>query len=245
MSANQRHQALPLFRAVAATALIAFAGASLAQAPAQPAQGGAMSHDMMGGHDMGAMGGGHDMKGMSMGGMGGHEGHDMMGSGMGAMMRKMTCGFAEHVDGRLAYLKAELKLTDAQQSAWTAFNDAYRAAAQTAQQKCAALDAQASGDHAKHHGVIGHLTMMERHMTDHLEIVRALKSAIEPLFAALTEEQKKAAEQTLSSVMGVGMGGMMGGAGGGMMGGGMGGMMGGGHDMGGHDMGGHDAGAAH
>ena len=33
--------------------LIAFAGASLAQAPAQPAQGGAMSHDMMGGHDMG------------------------------------------------------------------------------------------------------------------------------------------------------------------------------------------------
>ena len=49
---------------------------------------------------------------MQMGGMGGH---DMMGSGMGAMMRKMTCGFAEHLDGRLAYLKAELKLTDAQQ----------------------------------------------------------------------------------------------------------------------------------
>jgi hypothetical protein len=62
--------------------------------------------------------------------------------------------------------------------------------------------------------------------------VRALKSAIEPLFAALTEEQKKAAEQALSSVMGVGMGGMMGGAGGGMMGGG-------------HDMGGHEAGGAH
>jgi len=232
MSANQRHQALSLFRAVAATALMAFAGAGLAQAPAQPAQGGAMSHEMMGGHDMGAMAG-HDMKGpgMQMGGMGGHEGHEMMGSGMGAMMRKMTCGFAEHLDGRLAYLKAELKLTDAQQGAWTAFNDAYRAAAQTALQKCVALDAPASGDHAKHHGVIGHLTMMERHMTDHLELVRALKSAIEPLFAALTDEQKKAAEQALSSVMGVGMGGMMGG-----------GMMGGGHDMAGHDAGGHDMG---
>ena len=198
MSANDKYQTLPLFRAVGATALMAFAGAALAQAPAQPAQGGgAMSHDMMGG-------------------MGGH---DMMGSGMGAMMRKMTCGFAEHLDGRLAYLKAELKLTDAQQAAWTTFTDAYRAAAQTALQKCAALDAATSGDHAKQHGVLGHLTMMERHMTDHLEVVRALKAAIEPFFATLTEEQKKAAEQAMSSVMGLDMGGMMGGSGGGMMGG--------------------------
>jgi hypothetical protein len=239
MSANQKFQALSLFRAVAATALMAFAGAGLAQTAAQPAQGGgAMSHDMMGGmggHDMGGMGGhdmgsmgGHDMKGaggMQMGGMGGHD----MGSGMGAMMRKMTCGFAEHLDGRLAYFKAELKLTDAQQAAWTSFTDAYRAAAQTALQKCAALDA-ASADHAKHHGVLGHLTMMEHHMTDHLEVVRALKAAIEPLFATLTEEQKKAAEQAMSGVMGVGMGGMMGGSGGGSGGGMMGGMMGG-HDM--------------
>ena len=65
-------------------------------------------------------------------------------------------------------------------------------------------------------------------MTDHLEVVRALKAAIEPLFATLTEEQKKAAEQAMSGVMGVGMGGMMGGgSGGGMMGGSGGGMMGG------------------
>jgi hypothetical protein len=248
MSANHKYQALSLFRVVAATALMAFAGASLAQTSAQPGQGGgAMSHDMMGGmggHDMGSMGG-HDMKGsgMQMGGMGGH---DMMGSGMGAMMRKMTCGFAEHLDGRLAYLKAELKLTDAQQAAWTSFTTAYGAAAQTALQKCAALDAAASGDHAKHSGVLGHLTMMERHMTDHLEVVRALKAAIEPFFATLTEEQKKAAEQAMSGVMGVGMGGMMGGSGGSLMGGSGGGMMGG-HDMKGSGMGGSSVGggAAH
>jgi hypothetical protein len=236
MSANHKYQTLSLFRAVAATALMAFAGASFAQTSAQPGQGGgAMSHDMMGG--MGGMGG-HDMKGsgMQMGGMGGH---DMMGSGMGAMMRKMNCGFAEHLDGRLAYLKAELKLTDSQQAAWTSFTTAYSAAAQTALQKCAALDAAASGEHAKHSGVLGHLTMVERHMTDHLEVVRALKAAIEPLFATLTEEQKKAAEQAMSGVMGIGMGGMMsggmGGSGGGMMGGMGGGMMGG-HDMKGSGM---------
>ena len=231
MSANHKYQALSLFRAVAATALVTFAGVGFAQTPAQPGQGGAaMSHDMMGGmsgHDMGSMGG-HDMKGsgMQMDGMGGH---DMMGSGMGAMMRKMTCGFAEHLDGRLAYLKAELKLTDAQQAAWTSFTDAYRAAAQTALQKCAALDAAASGDHAKHHGVLGHLTMMERHMSDHLDSLRGLKAAIEPLYATLNDEQKKTADHVFTQVMEIGMGkmgggGMMGGMDHGAGGGGMGGM---------------------
>jgi hypothetical protein len=226
MSAKNEFRALSLLRAATATALISMGGAALAQAPAQPAQGGgAMGHDMMSGMGGGMMGG-HDMKGSGMQ-MGGAGGHDMMGSGMGAMMRKMTCGFAEHLDGRLAYLKAELKLTDAQQGAWNTFADAYRAAAQQAQQKCAAREAAASsGDHATHHGVIEHLTMMEHHMSDHLDIVRSLKSAIEPFMATLNDEQKKTAEQALSSVMEVGMGG-------GMMGGGMGGMMGG---MGGHDM---------
>jgi hypothetical protein len=73
---------------------------------------------------------------------------------------------------------------------------------------------------------------MENHMADHLEIVRAQKAAIEPLFTALSEDQKKTASETLTGIMKVGM--SMGG-GGGMMGGGMGGMMGG---MGGGGMGG-------
>ena len=41
-----------------------------------------------------------------MGGMARH------GGGMAGMMQHMMCGFTEHLDGRLAYLKAELKLTD-------------------------------------------------------------------------------------------------------------------------------------
>ena len=66
-------------------------------------------------------------------------------------------------------------------------------------------------------GVLGKLSMMETHMVDHLEVVRAQKAALEPLFKALTEDQKKVANETLSGVMKVGM--QMGGGGGGMGGG--------------------------
>ncbi|MGA8170830.1 MAG: Spy/CpxP family protein refolding chaperone [Methylocystis sp.] len=196
-------------------ALILSAGVALAQAPqvAPAPQGGGMDHGAMG-HDMKGM----DMKGMDMKGMGGM---DHGGGGMGGdMMRHMLCGVTEHVEGRLAYLKAELKLTDAQQAAWNSFADAYRATTQKTAKVCAALEA-AGPDHSMHKGILGHLTMMEHHMSDHLDSVRGIKAAIEPLFAALTEEQKKTAEHVMAHIMGIGMGGMMGGGGMGGMGGGM------------------------
>ena len=122
----------------------------------------------------------------------------------------MVCGFAEHVDGRLAYLKAELKLTDSQTGAWNAFADAWRATAQKAKQKCDAADMRA--DNSKP-AVLNKLSMMENHMVDHLEVVRAQKATIESLFTNLSDEQKKTANETLTGIMKVGMsmGDMMGG----------------------------------
>jgi hypothetical protein len=114
----------------------------------------------------------------------------------------------EHVEARLAYLKAELKLTDQQQAAWNTFADAYRAATQKTANVCAAMDA-AGPDHSMHQDVLGHLAMMEHHMSDHLDSVRELKGALEPLFAVLNEEQKKAADHALMHVMGVDMGEMI------------------------------------
>ncbi len=189
---------------------------------------GGMSHGgggMMGG--MGGMMGG----GMSHGGGSGGMDHGGSGGGMGGMMQHMMCGFTEHLEGRLAYLKAELKLTDQQITAWNNFADAWRAAAQKANAKCASTDERP--DNAKP-AVLQKLDKMENHMVDHLDIVRAQKAAIEPLFTALSDEQKKIASDTLTSVMKVGMSmmGGMGHGGGGMMGG-MGGMMGGGMNHGG------------
>ena len=169
-----------------------------------------------------------------MGGMAGMD-HDGGMSGMshggGGMMKQMMCGFTEHLDARLAYLRAELKITDQQTPQWNAFADAWRAVAQKASAKCAAADQQQMDGKQ---GVLGKLSMMETHMVDHLEVIRAQKAALEPLFNVLSDDQKKAANETLAHVMKVGMsmggGGMMGGMGG-MDHGGMGGM--GGMDHGG------------
>ena len=176
----------------------------------KPADNAGMNHGGMGG-GMGGM--------MGHGGMGGMDhGKDQSGGqsgGHGGMMQKMICGFADKLDGRLAFLKAELKLTDTQTAVWSAFETAWKAAAQTALAKCDAMNAHMNMDHGDA-GVLGKLSMMETHMVDHLEVVRAQKAALEPLFKALTDDQKKIANETLSGVMKVGM--QMGGGGG--MGGG-------------------------
>ena len=113
-------------------------GASLAQQasppPTNPApsgtEHGGMSHEM--GHGgMGQGGMGHE--GMSHGGMSHEatagEGHKIshgQSAGEGAMVPMMMCRTAKHLDGRLAYLRTELKPTDAQTPQWNAFAEAIR-----------------------------------------------------------------------------------------------------------------------
>lgn len=186
--------------------------------------GGAGGHEggggCMGDHQSGAAGGhgGGMMGGMGgmMGGMGGMMGHGAQsgtdhggekgGHGGGMMMGHMMCRTTEHVDGRLAYLKAELKLADAQTTQWNTFADAIRAATQKAGQFCASMHEQpASGASATSGGLLAQFGAMERMMSAHLEEVRAVKTATESLFGVLSDEQKKAADQTMSGMMGFGM----------------------------------------
>ncbi len=205
-----------------------------APAPAQPeaADQSGMGHGGMGHGGMGH-GGMRGIGGMDHGG-----GRSGMSPDGGDMMKEMMCGFTEHLDARLAYLRAELKVTDQQTPQWNAFADAWRAVAQKASAKCAAADGRRMDGKQD---VLGQLSMMETHMVDHLEVVRAQKAALEPLFNVLSDDQKKAASETLTRVMNVGM--SMGGGGmsemGGMRrgGGGMGGMQHGG-GMGGRHQGG-------
>ena len=116
-------------------------------------------------------------------------GRDGMGM-MGAMAR--------HVEGRLAFLKTELKITDAQLPLWNAVADAMRA------------NAKSMGDMAG--GMMGgsetatlpdKLAMREKMMTAHLEALRKFKAAADPLYAALSDEQKKTADELLISPMGM------------------------------------------
>jgi len=49
------------------------------------------------------------------------------------------------------------------------------------------------------------LALREKMMTEHLEGLRRLKTAVDPLYAALSPEQKKAADELVMGPMGMGM----------------------------------------
>ena len=135
--------------------------------------------------ERGPMGsGGMPMMGMMR--MMGRDGMSMMGA------------MARHVEGRLAFLKTELKITDAQLPLWNAVADAMRA------------NAKSMGDMAG--GMMGgsetatlpdKLAMREKMMTAHLEALRKFKAAADPLYAALSDEQKKTADELLIGPMGM------------------------------------------
>jgi hypothetical protein len=141
-------------------------------------------------------------QGMPMGSMpGGSTSMPMMG--MMQMMMGQN-GMAGHVEGRIAFLKVELKITDAQQPLWNAVADAMRATA------------KGMADMANGMTMMGtaatlpdKLAMHEKMMAAHLDALRKLRVAVEPLYAALSDDQKKTADELMTGPMGMmGMGTM-------------------------------------
>ena len=152
------------------------------QPPAASAQSGEMPTGMMG-QDGGGM--------MGMMGRGG-----MMGMCHPAMMGMM--GMAGHVEGRIAFLKAELKITDAQISAWNAFADALRVNdRRMTEMRNSMMQGSMMGQGGAAISAPDRLDRMERMKTTALDAVKATKSALTPLYAVLTDEQKKTADQLL------------------------------------------------
>ena len=137
-------------------------------------------------------------QGMPMASMPGSSGGmPMMG------MMQMMGSMADHVEGRIAFLKTELKITDAQQPLWNAVGDAMRANAKDMAAMMPVMQSmmQPSGTLPEK------LAGREKAMTAHLEALRKLKAAIDPLYAALSDEQKKTADQLAVGPMGImGMG---------------------------------------
>ncbi|HEV2099764.1 MAG TPA: Spy/CpxP family protein refolding chaperone [Stellaceae bacterium] len=130
------------------------------------------------------------------------EGMPMMGM-MRMMMGQDGMGgigmMAGHVEGRLAFLKTELKITDSQLPLWNNVADAIRANAKT-------MGSMMSG------GMMGNwrtgtlperLALREKMMTAHLDALRKFKRAVDPLYASLSPEQKKTADQLMMSPMGM------------------------------------------
>lgn len=131
---------------------------------------------------------------------------------MGMMQGMMKCPMAGHVEGTLAFLKTELKITPGQAQAWEAFADAYRdiAASHTPMMGEDMMgggmmgggmkggDRKAGGAMAKPfpERMAMHTQMMERH----LDAAKKFQAAVQPLYAALDAQQKKAADELLPMI---------------------------------------------
>jgi LTXXQ motif family protein len=170
-----------------ALALALAAAPAFAQGPQQgehhpaAASGAAMPMVMPGGQTPGA-GGGMGMMGMMAG-----------QNGMGGM-RMM----AEHVEGRIAFLKAELKITDAQLPLWNTFAQAMRESATAMQGMRGGMMATSQAATLPEK-----LDAREKLLVARLDAARKLKAAVEPLYAALSAEQKKTADEIMVGPMGM------------------------------------------
>ena len=114
---------------------------------------------------------------------------------MMGMMQMM----AGHVEGRIAFLKTELKITDEQMPVWNAVADAIRVAPKDVSGMPCMPMMQSSDTLPER------LAAREKAMTAHLEALRPLRSAVEPLYVALSDDQKKTADQLMIGPMGMGM----------------------------------------
>jgi hypothetical protein len=187
--------------AIAATPALAQQGGPGGGMGKGPGQG----QGMMG---QGAPGQGKGMMGQRGPGQGkGMMQDNMMGGGMmgkancprmAGMMGKGMMHSRPMMEARLAYAKADLEITDDQMDAWNAYADAVRKrhdimeGVQTDMMK-----AMKSGN------VVDRLDARIKLTETGLESLKALKPATEGLYNALTDAQKKKADELLSGTCGM------------------------------------------
>lgn len=175
---------------------------------ASPAPGPGWGYGMMGGYGYGSMMG----YGRGTGGIGYGHGYGFYGMGpwmMGGMWGAWgddEDSAVEFVDGRLAFLKAELKIADRQMPEWNAFAAAVRANAKT-------INAHVRPFYAGNWAakpLPERLDDQEKVLAARLEAFKRTGAAVKPLYAALDDPQKKVADVILLGPMGP-MGGFHGG----------------------------------
>ncbi len=205
-----------LVGAIAAAAL----AASSALVYAQPAGPGAGLQDCPGatggpGAGRGAMGygpgAGRGAMGHGMMGQGPGAGRGAMGSGPGAGRGGMWSNPAAAVEGHLAALKVELKITPDQDSAWKTFTDKARQQADTMIARRAQRSAEAP---ATPQAAPERLAQRTEFAKQRIAAMETMTAAVTDLYAVLTPEQKALADRKLAhGPMGSGGRGMGGGRG--------------------------------
>jgi hypothetical protein len=168
----------PALVLAAVVGLAALPGVSQTMAPGQ----GMMSAPMPGGMPPGGM---PTMMGVDQDSM-------MPMMMMRGMMARRASLMFEHVEGRIAFLKTELKITDAQMPQWNRFADVLRSTA--------------ASMNSMHQGMMqspppgtlpDRLNLRETMLSSHLEALKSFRAAVEPLYASFSDEQKKTADELM------------------------------------------------
>ena len=125
------------------------------------------------------------------------------GMGMGGMgMSDM--GMTDHVEGRIAFLRAELRITDTQEKAWEVFAGILRDNAKRMKEAGMPMTSTAAAP-----GFSAQLDSQERMLAMKLDEVRATRAAFAPLHEALSAEQRKTLDELLATHMNLMPPGMM------------------------------------
>lgn len=138
---------------------------------------------------------------MGYGGGPGRGGH--MGEGWGPRWGGPDT-MAERIDGRLAFLKAELKITEAQTPAWDKLADVIRKSAATRIER---MRGRWSGNDTGK-TLVSRLEAHEQFMAARLEELKAIKVAWTELYQGLSDSQKKEADEIVLPMMRMGGPGM-------------------------------------
>lgn len=97
----------------------------------------------------------------------------------------------ERLEGRIAFLKAELQITDKQSADWNLLADALRSSRQhllDARKLLVVDDKISSSDRIEHY---------ERHLAERLEAIKTARTAFNRLYGNLSDDQRKTADTIL------------------------------------------------
>ena len=121
-------------------------------------------------------------------------GRGMMGQGK---MPDKEMQMGAMVDSRLAHLKTELKITDAQADVWKAYGDAIKGRVTVMQgMRTSMMDAMDKGS------AVDRMDIRIKSMEAMVDSMKAVKPATEKLYVALTAEQKTVADQLIGDACG-------------------------------------------
>jgi ketol-acid reductoisomerase len=116
----------------------------------------------------------------------------------------------DRVDGRLAFLKTELKITGAQESAWNELATEIRQTSETHNAMMRAMMKEMQDGSFYEKPLPERLQYQESHLAARLEEVKSVHESVDKLYVLLDESQKKSADGIILPMMGMGRGrGMM------------------------------------